>query len=339
MLACIRSLESGSEAALETARALGMERVDVEPLSSDDARALILARRPGLSPRVIDGIVTRAAGNPLLIEEMAERGEASPVIARILTSRIDQLSAPAREDVALLAVAERPLPRSVLSASIDEAIAVGIAVERDGSVALRHQLVEAATRDSLGPEVLAGLHGRLAGMVGNRAEAARHLARAGRSDEAAEAALVAAREATDARERADLLVIAAETRAGGGAALRLEAARALDEVSEWPTVVRILVALDDDASPGERAEAEAILAHAAYARGDVAACREHLATALAIEVEPGSPAAVRRAIEAATMEVNLDGDVATAIGRLAATEGSGGRGVGRRAWTSASCAN
>jgi DNA-binding CsgD family transcriptional regulator len=313
----IRSLDPGAAATLARLEAAGATVQVVEPLATDAARELVARRRPQLSERVVDDIVRRAAGNPLLLEEMADGGEATPLLARILTSRLEQLSVPARETVELLAVAERPLALELLPGAVSEAIDVGIAVASSRGLEVRHQLVGDAIRERLDEASRRRLHAQMAELSTDRAEVVRHLAAAGRTHEAAAAAMEGLAEATDPRERAALLVIAAETSpAETGIALRLEAARALDEIPDWASVVSVLQPVVGLVEGNAFAEAHALLAHATFSMGDIGTARGHLAAMEEPAIEPGSAAAVRRAIEAATFLVNVEGAVEAAIGRL-----------------------
>ena len=72
--------------------------------------------------------------------------------------------------------------------------------------------------------------------------------------------------------------------------------------------------------PEETAEANALLAHAAYALGDVDSARRYVIRMDARSVAPTSETAARCAIEAATFLVNVDGAVGPAIERLDALE-------------------
>jgi DNA-binding CsgD family transcriptional regulator len=191
-------------------------------------------------------------------------------------------------------------------------------------IEVRHQLVGDAVREGLGDDARRLLHGRAAALLSEPADVARHLAAAGRGAEATDVALRALATAKDARDRAALLLIAAETSPPAEAmARRLEAARGLDEVADWLGVQRALDAIDPASVPPDvRVEAGALLAHAAFALGDIATCRAHLAGIEADRasgaVRPGAPADVRGAIESATFLVNAEGAVGPAIARLEA---------------------
>ena len=66
VLTAIRSLDPGAEAAAERLVAAGTTTQHLAPLPAAFARTLVRARRPDLADRVVDDIVRRAAGNPLL---------------------------------------------------------------------------------------------------------------------------------------------------------------------------------------------------------------------------------------------------------------------------------
>jgi DNA-binding CsgD family transcriptional regulator len=118
---------------------------------------------------------------------------------------------------------------------------------------------------------------------------------------------------------AALLAVAAESApATAGAAIRLRAARALDELSEWSSVLRVLGPVGDGGSTEELAERDALLAHAAYALGDLGAARQHLAAASARAVDPASLAGIRRTVETASFLVNVEGSVGPAVAELQA---------------------
>jgi len=322
VLSAIRALDPGAARASERLQAAGSAINELQPLPDAAARSLVAARRPALSSAVVADIVRRAAGNPLLLEEMADHGGASPVLARVLTGRLDALTADTRAAVELLAIADRPLPRGLLGAAADEAIRAGIARERPPGIEIRHQLVGDAVRDGLDSERRRALHGRVAELLGDGPEVAGHLAAAGRGSEARDVALAALSSSRDPHDRAALLVITAEASPPEeGLQRRLEAAVALDEVADWAAVTSVLGgvvrgAAGDSVETEALAEAHALLAHAAFYLGEVEAARRHVEQMSALGVRSASPAAVRCAIEAATFLVNVEGAVPEAIARL-----------------------
>ena len=317
LLGAIRALDAGAEHALAVVRQAGLDAYSLGPLPALAAREIVDRRRPGLASRVVDDIVRRGAGNPLLLEEMATHGAGPDVLTRVLAGRLALLPPNARRVVELLAIAEQPLPRAALGCGVEETLRHGMAVETERGLEVRHQLVADAIREGLDVDTRRRRHEGVAAILDGRPEAARHLAAAGRRAEAAAAAIRALDASGDARERAALLVIAAEaSEPAAGTELRLRAGRALDEVSEWPAIVRVLGDLGPPATPEQVAEAQAILAHATFSLGDVDACRGHVTAMDATAIPPASAAAIRVAIESATFLVNAEGAVEAAVARL-----------------------
>lgn len=182
---------------------------------------------------------------------------------------------------------------------------------------IRHALVGVAIVERLAPEGLRKLHARLAELLPSPLERARHLAAAGRAGEASRVALAGIDEVAEPRDRAALALIAAETGPADVALTRrLAAARLLDEVSEWASVVRALGETGDAGSAEALVERDAILAHAQYSLGDPAACGALLGAANGRSIALDSDAAVRRAVETATFLVNVEGRVEDAIAAI-----------------------
>lgn len=256
----------------------------------------------------------------MLIEELARRGAQPSSLARAIAGQLDDLAPDARHVVELLAVADRALPADPLGPSVANLVALRIAERRGDQIGLRHALFGEVTRASLDPDLLARLHAELAepAVSPTAPERARHLAGAGRGEEAARLALETIEGTVEARDRAALLAIAAEAAtAARGTGLRLRAARILDEASDWATIEQVLGPADAGTAE-EQAERESIRAHAAFALGDAPAARAHLEVANGLTIDPTSPAAARRAVETATLLVNLDGQPERATAVLAA---------------------
>ena len=99
-----------------------------------------------------------------------------------------------------------------------------------------------------------------------------------------------------------------------GDALRLEAARALDEANDWPGVVRVLDDLGT-ANPETRAWAALLRARGAWVAGDAEALRNAIAEGLALVDGTGSEIEVRLRIEASRIPIFVDSDPATGVRR------------------------
>lgn len=314
VLVAIRTDDVEGASAMGVAGSLGLDVISLEPLDADAAAALVRERRPRLEPALVAEVVRHGAGNPLVLEELAA-GDASPLTRRNLAARVERLAPAARDVVELLAIAEVPIERRLLAAAVAETIEAGLAVERAGLVEMRHVLVAEAVRASIHPDARRRLHRTVANLVPGAAERARHLAAAGQADTAAEVARVALDGTVDARQRAELLALSADVGPPDRRlALRLEAARVLDELAEWPTVTRLLDGGDTgDGPPEALVERDAILAHARFASGDIEGSRALLAAAAARTIPADSAAAARRAVETATLLVNVDGAIAQAL--------------------------
>jgi DNA-binding CsgD family transcriptional regulator len=317
LVVAIRTQDPGTVAALDLTERLGAETIALEGLDRDAAAAIVRTAQSGLGGASVDLVVHRAGGNPLLLRELAVHGEVPTTMARMVTARLERLSPDGRRAIDLLALADRPLALEVIGPGSGEIVDAGLADVSGPTVAVRHALVGEAIRDALDADARAGLHGSLADALDDPAEIARHLVAAGRGPEAAAVALAAAPAARDARTAATLLVIAATSDPdSAGMDLRLEAANALDRISDREAVIDLLTADPDEASPEQLAEGEALLARATYALGRHDEARAHLDRARATRIEPTSPAAARVAIESAEFLVNVDGAVAEGLALL-----------------------
>lgn len=316
----IRTGGEETRAAIDLARACNAELLYLDGVAPDAAAAIARRARPELSAPDVDRIVRRGGGNPMLIEELARRGAEPSSLARAIAGQLDDLAPNERQVVELLTVADRALPVDELGPAVGTLVALRLVERRGDMIGLRHALFGEVTRASLPRGSLARLHAQLADPRFSPAplERARHLAGAGRGADAARLALEHVDAIAEPRDRAAFLAIAADAApAARSPGLRLRAARILDEASDWLTIEHVLGPLATGTAE-ERAESESIQAHAAFALGDAGAARAHLEAANGLAVDPSSHAAARRAIETATLLVNLDGHVERAIAVLAA---------------------
>jgi DNA-binding CsgD family transcriptional regulator/tetratricopeptide (TPR) repeat protein len=312
VVTAIRADDPNASGALEAVRRLGLEVMTLEPLDAVAAAAIVRDRRPDLEPGQTAEVVRQAAGNPLVLEELAAGGP-SPMTSRNLAARVNRLAGDARRAVELLAVADQPLPARAIGPGLGEASGAGLVVERAGLVEIRHELVGDAVREALDASRRRELHRQAADVVAEAGPRARHLAAAGLGEEAAAAAREALAEHADPRERAALLEVLADVGPPDRRlALRLEAARVLDELSEWPAVARLLTN-EIGGSAEDQVERQAILAHARFATGDAEAARALLEASARVEIPVESGAAARRSIETATFLVNMEGSIDVAL--------------------------
>jgi DNA-binding CsgD family transcriptional regulator len=317
LLTTIRTGDVRSGVALALASQLGMAIVELGGLDAADARTIVTRVRPGLGASGVDAVVARAGGNPLLLEEIAAHGEPSAILTRIFETSLDQLTPDARAVVELLAVADRPIERSVLPLDHDATTGSGVLVEHDGTVTIRHALLAEAIRARMDAPTTAACHERLAEILDDPLERARHLAAAGLTDRAVDLAHRALGDTTDPRRRAVLLAIVAESMDAPSATIpRIEAAGASAALSDWETVIRLLEPIADDAPDALGVERAALVARACYGLGHHAEARRALEAGRAIDVDPASDAAAHLAIETAALMVNLDGEILPALDLL-----------------------
>jgi DNA-binding CsgD family transcriptional regulator/tetratricopeptide (TPR) repeat protein len=318
-LAAVRRADPGAQDALALLRAAGFDVVELDPLPEAYAGALARRVRPDLGPAAVADVVRRSGGNPLLVEELAGTGVAGASLRLALTARMRHLTPQCRDAVALLALAERPLPTAVLGASTQQLWDTGLVRGSDTVVELRHGLLAELAVDMLEPEHRAALHERLAGIVEEPGQAARHLLAAGLRDRARQAAMRAADAATSPGERAQHLGLAASCLDGPDAAdLRLDAAEQLAQVGQFLLAEPLVQDVQSD-DPIRTARASAIRLRIAYEEMDRDTCRAALATGLAAANGSGHPIEVRLACEEAfvALMVDFDLDRAASLARRA----------------------
>jgi len=276
LLLAVRSDDPGAQAALALCDLLGAMRVEPEPLTREDALALVRTVRADLAGPLALRLVARAGGNPLFLRELAAAGDVSASFRLALAARIRSLSPAARDSLALLALLGRPAERPLLGDGVDELIAREFAVEAGDLVAIRHVLFAEVAVAELGDEP--ALHERLAERVASRAEAAHHFAAAGMPERAGSLALAAAEDATTQPERAELLALAA--RCERSTELSLRAARELEECGLYSEAEQA-IELVSPLAGHDRARAACILWNIRYELGDLEGALREVAAGLA----------------------------------------------------------
>lgn len=242
------TVRRGDPAAADVAVRLeeaGMARLDLDPLRDADARTLIDRLRPGLGEGEVRTLLDRTGGNPLLIEELsaADGNEESlrlAVLARCRDLPDDQL-----EDLALIALAGRPLPAVELTYAGEVAETGIVVVDPSGLARIRHALIGEVVADLLSDERRVRCHTALARILTHPGDVARHLLEAGDLVGAREAAHRAVEEAATAGERWRHLVTEAEATGGpDGILLRVRAVEAASLAAEPSAADRLLADLD-----------------------------------------------------------------------------------------------
>jgi predicted ATPase len=174
----------------------GPDRIglSLEPLSEDEARAMIVTLEPGLDEEAFEQIVERAEGNPLFLEQLvaAVREGAEPklsaTVQALLAARIGQLATPERSLLEhasvegrtfhrgavanLLRKAERAQIGSVLMSLVRKQLIRPSQPEFAGEDAFRftHVLIREAAYESLPKQVRAELHEQVAAWLEQKAE-------------------------------------------------------------------------------------------------------------------------------------------------------------------------
>ena len=303
LLVGVRTGDPATEDALDVLRELDVALLPVEPLAAGDAARLARQLQPDLPRARVSEIVRQSGGNPLLVEELAAHGEASPSLRLALGARLRRLSPAARESMGILSLAGRPLEPDVVGDVLDELVRAGLAAVRDGRLEVRHALLAATAIDLLEPDERRRLHSKLAAMLSEAGESARHHAAAGEAREAFDKAMAAADAAGAVGERASHLEVAAACFDGPAVAvLRLDAARALAAAGRYEAVDRIL---EDVVSDDHLVEAEACLlrARGAAERDDIPGTGGLLARAGRLAA--GSDTALEHRIAVDRLELDL----------------------------------
>ena len=289
----LRADGPGGEAARRAARAAGCELVEVRALGPGDSAELVRRHRPDLPDEVRERIVASAGGNPFLLVEQALSGTSSPGLRAVVADRLDACTPPAREALAALGLLGRPVSPAFVGRVLPELVAASLVMVAGEQVSVRHGLLAEAAVARLPPDVRRRLHARLADVLSDPGERARHLAAAGRSDEARRDALAAAAETRHPGRQAAHLVLAADCSTGAEAhLLRLDAAAELLTAGDAAAAQRCAEAVvasqpagrpvPGGAGPDAVARAQLLLARVRGAVGDLDGARRHLLTALVV---------------------------------------------------------
>ncbi|MGH8861232.1 MAG: LuxR C-terminal-related transcriptional regulator [Jatrophihabitantaceae bacterium] len=318
LLAGVRRGDPGSETALDRLREAGFAEIALAPLSTPDATALVRTLRPDLGAVSVRRVVERTGGNPLLLHELTATGEPSASLRLAIAARLRLLDTAGRDTFAMLALAGRPMIEDDLDdAGVKSLLAADLVVRTDSGVAVRHALLAEVVVEQIEPDERRDLHARLARVIADDGEAARHLQLAGEPEAALVAALRAA-EATDRPgEEATHLAIAAACAVGPRADdLRLRAAHAMERAHDWDGMVRVLD-LIDPANRDAQAWACLLRARGAWVAGDPETVRTALASGLALAAGSGSEVEVRLRIEQSRIPIFLDVDLAAGVAATA----------------------
>ena len=241
-------------------------RIEINELKA--APAALIARRilPSITSARLARVLDRAAGNPLLIEELVRDGNESTTMRRAMAGRVAGLSSAAQRLLWLLALAGKPIQVTRLAARLDELTARGLVTVRGGEVQLRHAVLRDAIQPLIPADEQPTLRRMLARLVDDPLEIAALLLDAGDRAEAFGEAAPALAGATFTRRAALLEVLAASAPDTIADTFRLDAARAYRDLGEDDAVVRLMrQPLDRD--PEARAWRDALLGDALWSIG------------------------------------------------------------------------
>jgi DNA-binding CsgD family transcriptional regulator/tetratricopeptide (TPR) repeat protein len=328
-IALVVAIREGDSAADEALDPLLARRIDVIRLGGlNDEASLTLLRRlhPEASSGQLRRIVDGAGGNPLLLRELATRGESSSSLSRAIIGQVAALPRAERLALELLAVADRPLPASAIGPAGARLVQRGLVDRGADGLGVRHSLIAEAIVAQIDDERRRALHGRLAELLSDPAERATHLAAAGRRSEASQVATSALDAVSDPRSRTALLRVAAQTSDTEASLWRVRAAQQLHAIGSPDQAITLLqdpLDGDDDLQALGVATLAASLDH--EGRND-----EALAVidgARHLRPTPGSEGAIELAIAEAVILVNqgrLDAAIEIAE-RCAASAGDAAR--------------
>jgi DNA-binding CsgD family transcriptional regulator len=185
-----RRIGPGTDSRVELDPSLAIERVVMGPLSLGAVRWLVEDRLEATFPRpTLRRIHARAGGNPFFALELARAlaargGRLSPQedlavsddLERLVAARLRVLPTEMQEPLAAVAALGEPTRELVDERALEPAFAAGVLVLDGERVRFEHPLLAAAAYAGLTPTRRRALHRRLADLVDDAEERARHLA-------------------------------------------------------------------------------------------------------------------------------------------------------------------
>src|SRR5215469_15986358 len=184
-------------------------------LREHDTGLLARSVAPTLSDEDVGSIVERAAGTPLLVEELATTAMQSgrvlavpDIVQATVRERMGRVSPESRSLLEVAAVAGLEVDQELLArlhpgGKSEDLVAGGLLTTGDGRVRFRHPLMQEAAYADIPPDRRRALHAQLAAALAGRHDVsvelvATHLERAGTPGEALSALLAAADEGAKA---------------------------------------------------------------------------------------------------------------------------------------------
>ena len=318
-----RRAEPGGELPLGLSRAFpdeSLERIAPQPLSLAALYQLVKSRLDLSLPRpVLIRLAEATDGNPFFAIELArayasrpdehDLGQPLPVppsVEEVVAARAGTLSDAARQVALAAASTSHPTPallagalgEETMSAGLIEAEEAGVLTVEDNRLRFSHPLLASVIYRSASHERRRQLHRRLATVVTDTEQRARHLALSTTEADpsiAAELEEAARQAARRGAQRAAAELFAASIRLTPGDQAEDRARRLLAEASAQLAAgdveaARVLAeeATADAPTPGLRAAAEEVMGEILWVAGTFAGASEHLERAL--EAAPGDQA-------------------------------------------------
>jgi DNA-binding CsgD family transcriptional regulator len=294
----------------------------------------------GTSAEQVAAVVRASEGNPLYAQELADTGELGPPpsISAIVIAKADGLGTPARAIVDQVSVSDGGMSHEVLAATVPMsedtlleatrlAVNSGLLVATDDGYAFRHALIQQVILTKLLPGERRRLHRRLAEALDTRdgsdpARLAQHWHRAGCPDQAAAAALLAARLGVAARaypEADRCYVLATDLARSLVEPIRLvleEAAQTAswaghpDRAASW---IADVLARDDVIEPADRAGLLERLGRYQWEAGDLKSAVQAATEAAALLADAPASALQARVLAALATWRMLTGEYAETL--------------------------
>ncbi len=163
---------SFADSLAQTLPARCVTRVDLGPLTSDEAFELAKALAPHFGDDAARALAQRSDGSPFWLDALARSGGAEVDAGRLVTARLRGASVDAGTLLAVLAIAARPLALASAAElngwseeraehAARELMTRGVAIETSDALQLAHDLIRAAAAEEIPDERRARIHGRV----------------------------------------------------------------------------------------------------------------------------------------------------------------------------------
>ena len=167
-----RNATSFADSLAQTLPAQCLTRLDLGPLTSDEALELAKTLAPNIGDDAARALAEKSGGSPFWLDALARTGGAEVDTGRLVTARLRGASADAGALLAALAIAARPLALANAAELNDwsqeraehaarELVTRGIAVESGGALQLAHDLIRAAAVGEIPHEQRVRIHRRV----------------------------------------------------------------------------------------------------------------------------------------------------------------------------------